>query len=244
MERVRGRHWCRLRTALSTASREAAIGFPVVFKISLDGSASRADSNHLRPRNGGARRHDNPQLVGCQCLFADRAGSAPHRLSGIPPAPTPQIGQVCSRVRCPVSSMRAAPDITPTAGGNFTYALTCGGQESGFATLAVNNNSSLQIEPPSMAALQATVSQDHMSLDLTAFGGTDTVHVVDRTRRHRAPPGSRSNETETMASSSGTPQQFGKYSLVVEVEDYFQAESAAAAACYQSPLMSCLDSIF
>ena len=33
----------------------------------------------------------------------------PHRLSGIPPAPTPQIGQVCSRVRCPVSSMRAAP---------------------------------------------------------------------------------------------------------------------------------------
>ena len=43
--------------------------------------------------------------------------------------------------------MRGAPTITPTAEGTFTYALTCGGQESGFATLAVNNNSSLQIDP-------------------------------------------------------------------------------------------------
>jgi hypothetical protein len=39
----------------------------------VDGSASRADSNHLRSLNGVARRHDVPQLVGCERLFADRA---------------------------------------------------------------------------------------------------------------------------------------------------------------------------
>ena len=38
------------------------------------------------------------------------------------------------------SSMRlftGTSTITPTAHGNYTYALTCGGQESGFATLTV-----------------------------------------------------------------------------------------------------------
>jgi uncharacterized repeat protein (TIGR03803 family) len=103
-------------------------------------------------------------------------------------------------------------EITPTAEGNFTYALTCGGQESGFATLAVSDNSSLQIVPPSKAALQATVLQDY-NLALTAFGGTDpyTWSIVDGT----VPPGL----TFENGTFTGTPQQFGKYTLVVEVED-------------------------
>jgi hypothetical protein len=111
--------------------------------------------------------------------------------------------------------MRAAPDITPTAEGNFTYALTCGGQESGFATLAVNNNSSLQIVPPSMAALQATVSQDY-NLALTAFGGTEP-YTWSIEPGGTVPPGLTFNEEN--GTFEGTPQQFGKYSLVVEVED-------------------------
>ena len=107
--------------------------------------------------------------------------------------------------------------ITPTAQGTFTYALTCGGQESGFATLAVNNNSSLQITPPSMAALQATVSQPY-ELDLTAFGGTEpyTWSIPEGTV---LPPGLTFEQQEDNFVFSGTPQQFGKYSLVVEVED-------------------------
>ncbi len=105
--------------------------------------------------------------------------------------------------------------ITPTAEGNFTYALTCGGQESGFATLAVNNNSSLQIVPPSMAALQATVSQDY-NLALTAFGGTEP-YTWSIEPGGTVPPGLTFNEEN--GTFEGTPQQFGKYSLVVEVED-------------------------
>ncbi len=105
--------------------------------------------------------------------------------------------------------------ITPTAGGNFTYALTCGGQESGFATLAVNNNSSLQIVPPSMAALQATVSQDY-NLALTAFGGTEP-YTWSIEPGGTVPPGLTFNEEN--GTFEGTPQQFGKYSLVVQVED-------------------------
>ncbi len=105
--------------------------------------------------------------------------------------------------------------ITPTAQGNFTYALTCGGQESGFATLAVNNNSSLQIVPPSMAALQATVSQDY-NLALTAFGGTEP-YTWSIEPGGTVPPGLTFDEEH--GTFGGVPQQFGKYSLVVEVED-------------------------
>lgn len=105
--------------------------------------------------------------------------------------------------------------ITPTAGGTYTYALTCGGQESGFATLTVNDNGPLQIEPPSQAALQATVSEPY-KLDLTAFGGTEPYSwsIVTGT----VPPGlTFDEETGTF---NGTPQQFGRYSLVVQVEDF------------------------
>ena len=103
-------------------------------------------------------------------------------------------------------------DITPTAEGNYTYALTCGGQESGFAKLAVNDNSSLQIVPPSKTALQATVLQDY-NLALTAFGGTGnyTWSIIDGT-----PPPGLTFENGTF---TGEPQQFGKYSLVAQVQD-------------------------
>jgi uncharacterized repeat protein (TIGR03803 family) len=106
-------------------------------------------------------------------------------------------------------------EITPTAGGNFTYALTCGGQESGFATLAVNNLSPLQIVPPSVAALQATVSQPY-ELALTAFGGTEP-YTWSLPAGTVLPPGFTFDEEH--GTFGGTPQQFGKYSLVVQVED-------------------------
>lgn len=105
-------------------------------------------------------------------------------------------------------------DITPTAGGNFTYALTCGGQESGFATLAVTDNSPLQIVPPSSAALQATVLENY-KLALTAFGGMEnyTWSIINGI----VPPGLTFDPNE--GTFTGEPQQFGKYSLVVQVQD-------------------------
>jgi len=45
--------------------------------------------------------------------------------------------------------------ITPTANGIFTYALTCGGTESGFATLTVGDGTPLQIVPPATASSSA-----------------------------------------------------------------------------------------
>jgi uncharacterized repeat protein (TIGR03803 family) len=48
--------------------------------------------------------------------------------------------------------------ITPTAAGNFTYALTCGGVESGFATLKVGKSSAtaLTATPASVSVGQST----------------------------------------------------------------------------------------
>jgi uncharacterized repeat protein (TIGR03803 family) len=103
--------------------------------------------------------------------------------------------------------------ITPTAGGTFTYSLTCGGQESGFATLTVNDNGPLQIVPPSQSALQATVSKPY-DLVLTAFGGTEPYNwsILEG----KVPPGLTFEGNGTF---SDAPQQFGSYPLVVQVLD-------------------------
>jgi uncharacterized repeat protein (TIGR03803 family) len=67
--------------------------------------------------------------------------------------------------------------IKPTAGGSFTYALTCGGIESGFATLTVT-------KPPSTTALTATptslsVGQSAtLKATVTGSAGTPTGNVV------------------------------------------------------------------
>jgi len=67
--------------------------------------------------------------------------------------------------------------LKPTAGGTFTYALTCGGIESGFATLTVT-------KPPSTTTLTATPSSlsvgQSITLKATVTGsvGTPTGSVV------------------------------------------------------------------
>jgi uncharacterized repeat protein (TIGR03803 family) len=190
-----------------------AIGFPVVFQISLtDPDPLPApiqltfDPATVAP--GGTTTlnwsvlnafSQTAQLCSAS-IVGNPAGADATDWTGL------QAGSLVSGV------FSGSADITPTAGGNFTYALTCGGQESGFATLAVNNNSSLQIVPPGKAALQATVSQEY-NLALTAFGGTEpyTWSISEGT----VPPGL----TFENGTFTGTPQQFGKYPLVVEVED-------------------------
>ena len=58
--------------------------------------------------------------------------------------------------------------ITPTANGKFTYALTCGGNETGLVTLNSKDDSKLQIAPPNTST--ATVLQP-FKLVLEAIGG-------------------------------------------------------------------------
>ena len=195
-----------------------AIGFPVVFKIALTDPdplpapiqitfdpATVAPDDPTTLNWSVVNAFSQTAQLCSASIVGNPAGADAEDWTGVQP------GSLSGLV------YEGGATITPTAQGNFTYALTCGGQESGFATLAVNNNSSLQITPPSMAALQATVSQPY-ELDLTAFGGTEpyTWSIPEGTV---LPPGLTFEQNGDKGVFGGTPQQFGKYSLVVEVED-------------------------
>ena len=101
--------------------------------------------------------------------------------------------------------------ITPTAGGTFTYALTCGGIETGFGILAVHGTDPLQITTSSLP--NPTVSQPYTGI-LSAKGGTTpyTWKVSGKLPKGLGfDPGS--------GILSGTPLQFGTYSLAFAVQD-------------------------
>jgi len=194
--------------------QEGGVNFPIVFKISFTAPLPAPiqltfDPSTVSPGDptslnwSVANAFSQTAQVCSASIVGNPAGADAADWTGVQP------GSLSGLV------YEGSATITPTAGGNFTYALTCGGQESGFATLAVNNNSSLQIVPPSMAALQATVSQEY-ELDLTAFGGTEP-YTWSISPGGIVPPGLTFDEEN--GKFTGTPQQFGKYSLVVEVED-------------------------
>jgi uncharacterized repeat protein (TIGR03803 family) len=69
--------------------------------------------------------------------------------------------------------------ITPTAAGTYTYALTCGGRQSGFATLTVtpgkaNSTSTLSASPSSLSVGQSTT----LKATVTGSSGTPTGSVT------------------------------------------------------------------
>jgi uncharacterized repeat protein (TIGR03803 family) len=101
--------------------------------------------------------------------------------------------------------------ITPTANGVYTYALTCGGKESGFAKLVVNDAGPLQIVTKSLK--QATVSQRYDAV-VTAIGG-----FPDYTWSVSGDFPSGLGFDTTNGTVSGTPVQFGSYPVVFEVKD-------------------------
>jgi uncharacterized repeat protein (TIGR03803 family) len=103
--------------------------------------------------------------------------------------------------------------ITPTVNGLFTYALTCGGKESGFATLSAKDDSLMQIVVPSAEQLVGTVKQP-FSLVMSAIGG--------KTPYFWNVPGPLP-EGITFDPDNGTftgpPLQHGSFPLIVEVKD-------------------------
>ncbi len=69
--------------------------------------------------------------------------------------------------------------LTPTAAGTYTYALTCGGIESGYATLTVNgpktNSATTMTATPNPATVGQTVS---LKATVTGSGATPTGNVA------------------------------------------------------------------
>jgi len=102
-------------------------------------------------------------------------------------------------------------DITPTSAGTFTYALTCGGNESQFATLVVIGNSDLHID--TLKLFNGTVSKPYTGV-LSASGGTPKYSWVIAGKQPKG-----INFDTSSGLLTGTPLQFGDYSLTFGVQD-------------------------
>ena len=100
--------------------------------------------------------------------------------------------------------------ITPTTGGTYTYAISCGGNESAQATLLVTSTTSLQLAPPGPVA--GTVNQPYQ-LVLSVTGGT-TPYAFGLAGT--VPKGLTWDPSGTLI---GTPLQFGDYPLGFSVQD-------------------------
>ena len=100
--------------------------------------------------------------------------------------------------------------IAPIAAGAYTFALTCGGQESGFATLLVTGKSPLKIETTSVP--KASVSTPYRVI----FGAEGGVYPYTWTEAGTLPKGLTFAGTGIL---SGKPLQFGTYSFAVGVKD-------------------------
>ena len=107
--------------------------------------------------------------------------------------------------------------IMPTMNGTYTYALNCGGVESGSATL--NVGSGLTIVNTSLP--MATVSKTYSVL-FQAMNGTEP---YTWTAGSELPSGLTLSNTGTL---TGTPKQFGSYQVVVGVHDSSTPQGMAA----------------
>ncbi|HEY2467590.1 MAG TPA: choice-of-anchor tandem repeat GloVer-containing protein [Terracidiphilus sp.] len=103
--------------------------------------------------------------------------------------------------------------ITPTANGLFKFALTCGGNESGFATLSAKDDSLMQIVVPAPDQLTGTV-KNPFNLTMSAIGGKSQYfwNVPEP-----LPEGITFDQNT--GTFGGTPLQHGSFPLTVEVKD-------------------------
>jgi uncharacterized repeat protein (TIGR03803 family) len=113
--------------------------------------------------------------------------------------------------------------LTPTAAGTYTYALTCGGSESGFATLTVGVPPALTITTTSLPNSTFGVSY---STTLNATGG---VPPYAWSLLSGQLPGGLSLSASS-GTISGTPTQAGSESFDVQVEDSASSPNTASAS--------------
>jgi uncharacterized repeat protein (TIGR03803 family) len=100
--------------------------------------------------------------------------------------------------------------ITPTAAGAYHFALTCGGQQTGFALLTVVGASPLKIQTTSVP--KGSVNQPYQVL----FGAMGGVSPYAWTAAGNLPPGLTFSPSGIL---SGKPLQFGTYDFAVGVQD-------------------------
>ena len=99
--------------------------------------------------------------------------------------------------------------ITPTAAGTYTYALNCGGVETGSVTLIVGNGPTIVTS----SLPNAAVGKTYRSL-IQTIGGTQPYHY---STLGDVPPGLTIDGN--LGVLSGTPKQFGDYKFGVYVQD-------------------------
>ena len=101
--------------------------------------------------------------------------------------------------------------ITPTAGGTYAYALTCGGKESAFATLVVHGTTPLQITTTSLP--NSVVNQPYSAYMIATGGIASYTWTVSGT----LPKGLTFDPNSGQL--YGTPLQYGTYPLAFGVKD-------------------------
>jgi uncharacterized repeat protein (TIGR03803 family) len=109
--------------------------------------------------------------------------------------------------------------IKPTAAGNYTYALVCGGKEAGFATLNVTEG----FVVTTISMTEGTVNKPYSGA-LAAVGGQPG-YLFEVSN---LPTGLTLNQLD--GTISGTPKQFGNYVLDVTVTDAATPPNKATAA--------------
>lgn len=112
--------------------------------------------------------------------------------------------------------------ITPTAEGTYTYALTCGGVESGFATLTVGAVQPLTI---STSALPAGTQGTAYSQTLTASGGV--APYTWSVSNGSLPAGLTLNASTGVI--AGTPTTSGSSTFTVKAQDAENPSQSATA---------------
>lgn len=115
--------------------------------------------------------------------------------------------------------------VTPTQPGTYLYGLTCGGMESGTATVAVGNASSLLITTSSLPAASVGVPY---SAAIGASGGVQpyTFSITAGS----PPPGLTLNSSTGLL--SGTPTQAGTSNFSVQVQDSNLLTATTATASF------------